>query len=110
MLSMGFHSDLLAHLQHRACGTMRKSSGTNMFPKGNQQSIDVDPITLWKFFLQGKHGFFWRGCLYVAPTIRNAVDMNIDADKWLTAGNTHYEMGTFGTHPCKGEQRLFVTG
>ena len=57
-----------------------------MFPERHKQTIDVDPMLAWKFVFKSQHSFFGRGGFYVSPAIRYSMDVDIHADKRLSAG------------------------
>jgi transposase len=47
-LAISFHTDLLAHFQHRTGRAMGKITGANMFAKGYKQSVDLNPVAARK--------------------------------------------------------------
>jgi len=96
---MSFDSHLLAQLQNGTSGAVWEIAGANVFSKGDQESIDLDPIAAREFLTQRDHCLFRRGGLHITPAIRHAMDMNVDADKRFSAGNPQNKMGTLGTNP-----------
>ena len=103
------NSYLLAHIQYGAGGTVRHTAGTNMFSKWNKQTIDLDPIALWKFRLQRDHCLFRRGGSDISPAVGHPVDMDIHADEWLATSNAQDKVGALGSYTGKGEHGLFIT-
>lgn len=45
-LTVGLDADLLAHVTHRAGGTMRQLAGADMLAKWHQQFIEFNPVLL----------------------------------------------------------------
>ena len=84
---MCLDADLLTHVEHGTGGAVGQIAGAYMFAEGYKQAVDLDPIPTREFRFQRQHGFFWRRCLHVAPTIGDPVDMHIHTDERLTTGN-----------------------
>ena len=61
--------------------------GANVFAKRHEQAIDVNPMFAREFGSEGFHRFFRRGGFDIAPTIRDAMDVDVHADGWLSAGD-----------------------
>src|ERR1044071_6655420 len=107
---MCLDSHLLAHIQYGTSGTMREAAGTNVFPKWDEQTIDINPILFRKFRFQLDHALFLRGRLYISPAIRDAVNVNVHANERLATGNSHHKMRALWTDTRKRTQGFFIAG
>jgi hypothetical protein len=58
-----------------------------MLPERDQQTIDLYPILPREHGFESGHSAFWSPRLDIAPAIGHPMDMNVDADVWLMAGN-----------------------
>ena len=85
---MCFDAHLLAHFQNGAGGAVRQVTGADVFPKGDEQTIDLNPIAAGQFFAERNHCLLRGGCFYIAPAIGHTMDMYIYADEWLAASDT----------------------
>ena len=87
---MGIHADLLTAIQHRTSGAARQLTRADVLTKRHQQLIDFYPIVVGQFGLKGCHRLLWRARMHVAPAICYPVDVDIDTNAWLVAGNTQH--------------------
>ena len=83
-------SDLMAHLEYGTGGTVGADAFADVLAKRDEQAVDLDPITLWKLFLQFDHGLFGSAGMHIAPTIDDAMDVDIDADAPLAASHAKW--------------------
>ena len=60
ILAMSLNSHLLAHIQNRTGGAVGEIARADVFSKGNEKSIDLDPIAAREFFAERDHRFFRR--------------------------------------------------
>jgi len=80
-------TSLLTHVEHRAGGAARSAPRTNMLAKRYQQTVDLHPVLLRQHGFESYHRAF-RGALgHIAPSIGDAMDMNIDPNKRLLTRN-----------------------
>ena len=91
---MSLYADLLAHIQHGTGGAVRKIASANMLAKRDEQTVDFNPIAAREFGFKRHQRFFRSRSLYIAPTVGHAMDMDIHADEWLSAGNAQNQVGT----------------
>src|SRR6185437_1765374 len=96
MSPMRCHTDLPAVFEHRAGRAFRTRAGTDVLAEWHEQPIDLDPVALWQHALEGGHRLFRCSRRDHAPPVRDAVDMNVDADRRPAAGNAEREIGALG--------------
>ena len=109
-LAMRAHPHLRTHVEHRTSRTTRQGSRADMFAKWNQEAVDLDPIWLREYGFERLHGAFWRESLHVSPAVGHTVNMYINTDRWLMAGNAQNQIGAFGTHATERAQQIGITG
>jgi hypothetical protein len=71
---MPFDTDLSAHSQNRAGRAFGKRSSADVFAKGHQQAIDVDPMRAREDIFQRGQSLLRRFRRYIAPAIRQSDD------------------------------------
>ena len=79
-----------------------------MLSEGNEQPIDLDPVLARESLLQRVAGCFGRGRAHEPPSVRNPVDMDIDADLCRAAGNPECEVRALWSDTAKGCHYLEV--
>jgi hypothetical protein len=94
-------SYLAAHIEHRARRTARQPAGTDMLPERDQQTINLYPIGTRKNFFKRHRGLFRGWGVDIPPAIRDAVNMDIDGDPRLIAGNAEHEVSALRADPVK---------
>ena len=100
---------LLAHVEHWAGGAVRPAPRTNMLAKRHQQTVDLHPMPLRQHSFESQHRAF-RGTLgNIAPPVGDAMDMDIDPNRWLLTRNTQDQVSAFGTDATERAQDLGVT-
>src|SRR5262249_9426804 len=96
-LTMILDPSLLAHIRYRASGAVRPAPRTNMLAKRHQQTVDLHPILPRQHSFESQHSAF-RGALGdIAPPVGDAMDMDIDSNRWLLTRNTQDQVSAFGT-------------
>jgi hypothetical protein len=81
-----------------------------VFTKGNEQAVDLDPVASWELGFERDGGFLGGGRLDVTPTVRDAVDVDVDGDPWLAARDPEHQVRTLGADTREGPQNPLVTG
>ncbi len=100
---------LLAHVEHRAGGAVRSAPRTNMLTKRYEQTVNLHPVLLWQYGFESQHRAF-RGALgNIAPPVGDAMDVDIDPNRWLLTRNAEDQVGAFGTDTAERAQDLGVT-
>ena len=87
------HADLLTPIKNWAGRTARELSGTPMLTEGYENAIDLDPEAAGKLLFKGHRRLFRRLGMDVSPPIGHALDVGIDRDTRLTAGDTQDKVG-----------------
>src|SRR5215204_1090856 len=95
-------TNLAAHLQDRAGGAFGKEAGADVLAKRDEEAVDLDPVFTGEFLLELCHGFLRRRSGDVAPAVGDAVDVDVNADVWLAAGDADGEVGAFGADAGEG--------
>ena len=98
---MRLDADLPAHVEHRAIGALRHSSRADMFAERDKQAVDFNPVSLGQASHQLGHGLFGRAGLDIAPTIGDAMHMDIDADRGLAASDAQGEIRALRANAAK---------
>jgi hypothetical protein len=73
-------------------------SRADMLAERHQQPVDLHPILPREFGFESDHGLLWRSRLHVTPPVRHAMNMHVDADVRLAAGNTQHQVSTLGAN------------
>ena len=90
---MFIHSDLLAHIEYGTYRTSRDIAFAYMLAERNQQAIYLDPVTARQQRFKRLHGLFRRARSDIAPAVRYAMNVNVDANMGLVAGYAQNEVG-----------------
>src|SRR4051794_13492964 len=64
-----------------------------MLAEGDEQPVDLYPVLLRQFVLEGAHRLLRGRCRYVAPPVGHSPHMHIDADPRLATSNPEREIG-----------------
>ena len=91
------HSDLRARLPHRAGRAAWQASGADVFAKGDEQAVDVDPVAERELALELGSGFFRRSGRDVAPAVGHPMNMDVHADPGLVARDSKREVRALRT-------------
>src|SRR6266571_7334405 len=102
--AMGCHAGLLAHGEHRTGGAAGESAGADVLAERDEEAVDLDPIAPRQRRLERAHRFFRCPCLDVAPAVGDAVDVDINGDPRLAAGDAEHQMGALGADAVEREQ------
>jgi hypothetical protein len=81
-----------------------------MFPEGNKQAIDIDPVFAGQPGSQRLHGLLGRRGTHVSPSIGDTMDVDIYADEGLVARNAKDEMGALRANARERLQDFRVAG
>lgn len=100
---------LLAHIQNGTGGAAGQPPGADVLTERDKQAVDLHPVALGKLCLQCPSSLFRRPCPDISPTVGHAVDMDIDTDTRLTAGDGQHQIGALGTDAGEGEEGVIVT-
>ena len=96
--------NLAAVLQHRTGGTPGQGASTNVLSERDQQPVYLDPVPLWKLFLERLPGPLRGLRLYVAPAVRHALDVDVHTDPALTFRDAKCQIRAFGPDAVKRHQ------
>ncbi len=99
--TLGLDADLLTHVEHRTGRTMWPLPRAEVLAKGHEQAVDLHPILRWKFSFERRHGALRRSGVHVTPAVRHAVNVHVDANVRLTAGDAQHQIRTLGANPFK---------
>ncbi len=81
-----------------------------MFAERHQKLVDGHPVLLGEDSGEGIVGPLRGAGGDVAPTVRDAVNVDIHADNRLAAGNPEREVGALDPNTGEGAHRRLVTG
>ena len=87
---------------------MGSNAGADVLAKRHEERIDLHPILLRQKGFQ--RGGRFLGCLggHVAPSIGDAVNVDVHADARLVARDSQHEVGAFDAHPAKGQELIEI--
>src|SRR5205809_4354211 len=106
--AMGCHADLLAHGEHRTGRAAGESAGADVLAERDEEAVDLNPVALRELRLERGHRLLRSPRLDVAPAVGDAVDVDIDADAELAAGDTEHQVGALGADAVEREQNVVV--
>jgi hypothetical protein len=104
------YSHLPAVIQDRAHRALRKPSCANVLPEGHEKTVDFHPISARQPLFELATSSFRRWCSHVAPSVRHAMNMNIDADLTRSAGDSKREIRALRSNPAKRSHYVEITG
>jgi hypothetical protein len=105
---MRCYADLAAIFEYRASRAVGQRARADVFAEWDEQSVDFDPIALWQDLFQFGHGLFGCACVDVAPSVGDAVHVNIYRDSRLAAGYSEREVCAFRANAAEGCQDVEV--
>ena len=100
---------LLAHVEHRAGGAARSAPHTNMLAKRYEQTVNLHPVLLWQYGFESQHRAFRSALGNIAPPVGDAMDVDIDPNRWLLTRNAQDQVSAFGTDTTERAQDLGIT-
>lgn len=95
------HADSRTHFEHGARRAAWSASRADVLAERYEQAVQLDPVALWKLFMKHRHRLFGRRGVDISPAIDDAMNMNIDADIRLIAGDSQNQAGALGTDAAK---------
>jgi hypothetical protein len=78
---------LLAHVEDGAGAAFGEVAGADVFAEGDKEAVELDPELAREFLVEQRHCFFGRWSFDVAPAVGDSVDVDVDADARLAAGD-----------------------
>src|SRR5689334_19691688 len=102
------HADLLAVFEHWTRRALSSLAGADMFAERAEETVALDPVTLRKDLLERGHCLCGRARRNDTPAIGHAVDVDVDADARLAAGDAECEVRAFGSHAFERRQGVEV--
>jgi hypothetical protein len=103
---MPFNAHLPAEFEHGAFRTSRQRARAYVFAERDEQAVDFDPVTARELAFERDGSPLWRSRPDVSPAVGDAMNVYVDADARLTAGDSQHEVGAFRPDAFKREQRL----
>ena len=94
-LSMPFNADLPTEFEHRAFRTSRERARTDVFTERDEQAVDLDPVTARELVFERDGSLLGCSRPDVSPAVGDAMNVYVDADARLTAGDSQHEVGAF---------------
>jgi hypothetical protein len=77
---------------------------TDGLSEGDQQAVVFEPVTARQHGPQSGFGFFRGRGQHQAPSVRNPMDMGVNADARLAVRFGNYQIGGFPPHPFERQQ------
>src|SRR5262245_22149508 len=105
-LAMPFNADLAAEFKHGAFRASRQRARADVFAERDEQAVDLDPVTARELAFERDGSLFGRSRRNVSPSIGDAMNVYVDADARLIAGDSQREVCAFRPDAFKREQRL----
>src|SRR5688572_28052447 len=102
------NANLPAIVQDRAARAVGERSRTNVLPERDEQTVDLDPVRPWELLHQRCHCPLGGRGSNVAPPVRDAVHVDVDADVGLPAGDPECEPRTLWPHAREGKQQRHI--
>ena len=78
--------------------------------KGHEKIVDRNPEVVRKDFLEGLFSLLRCCGRDQTESVRNAMDVGVDADCGDAKTQPEYEIGCLSADPGEGEESLFVSG
>ena len=103
---MPFNADLPAEFEHRAFRASRQRARADVFAERDEQAVDLDPVTARELVFERDGGPLGRSRVDVPPAVGNAMNVYVDADVGLVAGDSQRQVGAFRPDAFEREQRL----
>jgi hypothetical protein len=103
---MLLNADLPAEFEHKAFRASRQRARADVFAEGDEQAVNLDPVTARELAFERDGGLLGRSRTNVSPAVGDAMNVYVDADARLTAGDSKHEVGAFRPDAFKREQRL----
>ena len=100
--AVGSHPYLQTHIQHWANRAAWARARADMLAERHEQSVNFDPIIIWKFGFERRHRLFWCPSLDIPPTIGHTVHVSVDANAWLVTRDAEHEVSTLGADAAQG--------
>ena len=92
---MLFNANLPAEFEHRAFRASRQRARADVFAERDEQSVDFDPVTARELAFERDGSLLGRSSPDVSPAVGDAMNVYVDADSGLTAGDSQHEVGAF---------------
>ena len=89
---------------------MRPQPRAYRLAEGNQAFVELQPESGRKNLFQGKLALLWGFRVNHSPAIRNPMNVNIDGQALLIAGDAQRQGRALWADPWKGEHCLLVAG
>ena len=81
------HPNLSTKFQHWTRRAFRGDAGADVFSEGDEEFVDFDPVLGREHGFEGEHGLFGGFGVDVAPAVADSVDVDVNADSLLAAGD-----------------------
>src|SRR5262245_4501372 len=94
-LAMPFNADLAAEFKHRAFRASRQRARADVFAERDEQAVDLDPVTARELAFERDGSLLGRSRRDIPPAVGGAMNMYVDADARLIAGDPQREVGAF---------------
>src|SRR5262245_60602780 len=103
---MPFNTDLPTEFEHRAILPSGQQARAYVFSERDEQAVDLDPVTSRELAFERDGSLLGRSRPDVSPAVGDAMNVYVDSDARLTAGDSQHEVGAFRPDAFKREQRL----
>ena len=103
---MPFNADLPAEFEHRTFRASRQRARADVFAERDEQAVDLDPVTARELVFERDGSLLGRSRPDVSPAVGDTMNVYVDADARLVAGDSKHEVGAFRPDAFKREQRL----
>ena len=110
ILSIFHHVNPPAKRIYGTPGTERRDGSTNILSPRNQKGIILNPKFFGQFFSKGPFGFLRCFCPDIAESIRNTVNVRVNANPQFPETFRHNEIGGFSPHPPQRQKRINIVG
>src|SRR5262249_20154028 len=97
-------ADLAAPGEDGAGRAVRALAGAAVLAERDEKAVDVEPVPMRQLPLEGDQRLLRGPLVDVAPAVDDAVDVDVDADTRLVAGDPHHQIGALRSDAAKGAQ------
>jgi len=95
---------LLAKGRERALGAKGGNGAAEVLAVGDEEVVDHEPVFFGEDVAEFEFGFIRGFCFHVAPTVRDAMDVDVDTNRGESPAMGDDEVGGLSPNPFKGNE------
>src|ERR1700730_14588443 len=95
---------------HGTLGAFRRQGLADVLAEGDQQIVVADPVAAGQAPPERHLRLLRIAGLHIAPTVRDAVHVHVDADPRLVEALGHHEIGRLASHALERQQGVDLIG